>query len=63
MFSAPDAPNPQEVADAIAKLIDMPAGQRPRRTTVDRMGTGRGVEAINGVCAEVQTQVARMVGG
>ena len=28
VFSRPDAPNPQEVAEAIAELIDRPAGER-----------------------------------
>lgn len=35
----PDAPDPQEVADAIAALIDMPAGARPLRTVVGHIGT------------------------
>ena len=45
-FSAPDAPNPQEVADAIANLIDLPAGQRPLRTVVGTMMTA-GVRELN----------------
>jgi len=33
-----DVPNqPQDVADAIKKLIDTPAGERPLRVTVDKM--------------------------
>ena len=39
------AQNPQDVADAIANLIDTPAGQRQFRTAVDNMGMG---EPING---------------
>lgn len=34
------AQNPQIVADAIAKVITKPAGQRPMRTVVDNMGMG-----------------------
>ncbi len=41
------AQKPQNVADAIAKLVDMPAGQRPFRTVVDKMGMGDHVEGIN----------------
>ncbi|MFC4209869.1 SDR family NAD(P)-dependent oxidoreductase [Pedobacter petrophilus] len=39
-------PNPQDVADAIVKLITLPKGQRPLRTTVDS-ATGHIVEAAN----------------
>lgn len=45
-FSGPDAPDPQEVADAIADLIDLPAGERPLRTVVGRMATA-GVRELN----------------
>lgn len=41
------AQNPQNVADAIAKVIAMPAGQRPMRTIVDAMGMGDPVEGYN----------------
>ena len=39
-------PNPQDVADAIVKLINMPQGQRPLRTVVD-LTTGEFVKAAN----------------
>lgn len=39
-------PNPQEVADAIAKLIDSQKGKRALRTVVDPI-TGEFIEAIN----------------
>lgn len=45
-FSGPDAPDPQEVADAIAGLIDLPAGERPLRTVVGTMATA-GVRELN----------------
>ena len=45
-FSGPDAPDPQEVADVIAGLIEMPAGQRPLRTVVGTMATA-GVGDLN----------------
>jgi hypothetical protein len=39
-------PNPQLVADAIAGLIEMPAGKRPLRTVVDP-ATGKFSEIAN----------------
>lgn len=52
MLSGDGAPNPQQVADAIVRLIEAPAGTRPLRTVVD--AHPEGVEAINQVCAQVQ---------
>ncbi|MBT8292851.1 MAG: SDR family oxidoreductase, partial [Eudoraea sp.] len=34
------AQNPQDVADAVAELVDTPAGKRKFRTVVDKMGMG-----------------------
>ena len=45
-FSGPDAPDPQEVAEAIANLVDLPAGQRPLRTVVGSLVTA-GVQELN----------------
>lgn len=39
--------NPQNVADAISTLVNMPAGKRPLRTVVDSMGLGEPVKAYN----------------
>ncbi|QNL52164.1 SDR family oxidoreductase [Olivibacter sp. SDN3] len=39
-------PNPQDVADAVVNLINLPKGQRPLRTVVDP-STGEIVEAAN----------------
>lgn len=44
-------PNPQDVADAIVKLIDTPKGNRPLRTVVDPI-TGQYIEAANQAVAE-----------
>ncbi|MEM6965506.1 MAG: SDR family oxidoreductase [Bacteroidota bacterium] len=41
------AQNPQDVADAIAKVIGTPAGERPFRTVVDKMGMGAPIEPYN----------------
>ena len=52
--------NPQEIADAVLKIIETPAGERAVRY---RVGTGAGgVEAINEVCARVQTQLLEAFG-
>lgn len=39
--------NPQNVADAVVKVIESPAGQRPFRTVVDKMGMGNAIEPYN----------------
>lgn len=39
--------NPQDVADAIANLVNTPAGQRPVRTVVDKMGMGAHIDPYN----------------
>ncbi len=39
--------DPQNVADAIANLIDTPAGSRPMRTTVDNIGMGDHIAPYN----------------
>lgn len=39
-------PNPQQVADAVQHLIDLPKGSRPLRTVVDPL-TGHSVKAAN----------------
>lgn len=41
------AQDPQNVADAIVGLIETPAGQRPVRTVVDRMGMGDAIGPYN----------------
>ena len=41
------AQDPQNVADAITKLIATPSGERPMRTVVDNMGMGTHIEPYN----------------
>lgn len=53
MFEGPNVPDPQLVADAIDELIDTPVGQRPLRTVVAPLQS-QGIEAVNGVSAQVQ---------
>lgn len=45
-MAQPGGPNPQEIADAICHLIELPSGQRPLRTVVGDLVTA-GVEALN----------------
>ncbi len=47
------AQDPQNVADAIAKLISTPAGERPMRTVVDAMGMGTVIEPYNDQLAQI----------
>ncbi len=55
MATDPNAPNPQEVADAILRLVEMPAGKRPIRTIVDQPMRPL-VEEINRLTDQIQAQ-------
>lgn len=46
LFGSPQAPNPQDVADAILNLVKMPAGKRPMRVVVDNLSGGP-IKAMN----------------
>jgi NAD(P)-dependent dehydrogenase (short-subunit alcohol dehydrogenase family) len=48
--------DPQEIADAVVRVIETPAGQRKLRYRVPSTGVS-GVERINTLTDEVQTQV------
>lgn len=61
MFAAPDYPSPQEVADAIVALVELPLGTRPPRVVVDRL-TGAGVESLNAAHADVQRSAFAAIG-
>ena len=54
MFSSDKAPNPQEIADAVDRLMEMEPGSRPTRVVVDPMGGGEGPNAINKTTDEIQ---------
>jgi NAD(P)-dependent dehydrogenase (short-subunit alcohol dehydrogenase family) len=54
MFQAANAPNPQDVAEAIDKLVATPAGHRPDRVVV---GTPFGADGVNAAVAPIQQQV------
>ena len=59
MFSSPAAPDPHDVATAIAALIDRPRGERPARTVV---GQPFASEAVNTATAPVQRGVIESLG-
>ena len=59
MFSAPGAPDPHDVAKAVAKLIVTPKGDRPARTVV---GASYGVDTLNHATEPVQASVVEALG-
>ncbi|HWU86013.1 MAG TPA: SDR family oxidoreductase [Kofleriaceae bacterium] len=61
MFAVPNPPDPQEVADAIADLIETPAGKRPVRVVVDRFN-GQGPVALNEAHAGAQRGMLQGMG-
>lgn len=63
VLTQPGSPDPHDVADAVAKLVDTPAGQRPLRTVVGTL-TVAGVESLNQAYnASKQEMMAEMIGG
>ena len=58
-FRALDAPNPHDVAEAIASLVVQPKGRRPARTVV---GAAFGADAVNAQTAPVQAKVVEALG-
>jgi NADP-dependent 3-hydroxy acid dehydrogenase YdfG len=59
MFQAADAPNPHDVAAAIAKLVALPKGRRPARTVV---GNSFGADTVNEQTAPIQAHVIEALG-
>ncbi|WP_422048101.1 SDR family oxidoreductase [Shimia sp.] len=59
MLSGEQAPNPQDIADAVADLVVQPAGQRPARVVV---GNSFGAEAINTMTAPIQADTIKALG-
>ena len=59
MFSGSDAPNPQDVASAIAALIATPKGERAARTVV---GASYGADTVNAAAAPVQAYLIDALG-
>jgi NAD(P)-dependent dehydrogenase (short-subunit alcohol dehydrogenase family) len=61
MKTDPNAPNPQEVADALVTLVEAPAGQRPARVVVDATN-GPLVPQLNEAHAQAQRQLLQLMG-
>jgi NADP-dependent 3-hydroxy acid dehydrogenase YdfG len=61
MKASPNGANPQEVADAIVRLIETPAGQRPARVAVDASKSPL-VPRLNEAHAQVQRELLQMMG-
>ena len=57
LFSNGRSPDPQIVADEIVRIVELPSGQRPRRTVAD--GSDFGAEIINGAAEELRIRLAR----
>ena len=56
------AQNPQDVADAIAQVINTPAGERPFRTVVDKMGMGDHIKPYNESLSQITSGVYNAFG-
>jgi len=59
MFQGENAPNPHDVAEAVARLVEQPRGSRPARTVV---GQPFGVDTVNPQTAPIQAQVVEGLG-
>ncbi len=59
VLSAPDAPDPHDIAKAIAKLIVTPKGNRPPRTVV---GASYGADTVNEATEPVQASTVEALG-
>lgn len=53
MFQGPNAPDPQDVVDAIVRVVETEPGKRPLRVVVDKM-MGAMVEGVNNAHTELQ---------
>jgi NAD(P)-dependent dehydrogenase (short-subunit alcohol dehydrogenase family) len=54
LFKSENAPNPYDVAEAIARIVEQPNGSRPARMIV---GQSFGADVINAQAATIQAQV------
>ena len=59
LFQGENAPNPQDVATAIDKIVSAPAGSRPNRVVV---GLPFGSDAVNDAVAPIQDGVMESLG-
>ena len=59
MLSGPDAPDPHDIAEAIAQLIITPKGRRPARTVV---GASFGADTLNEATEPIQAGTVEALG-
>jgi NAD(P)-dependent dehydrogenase (short-subunit alcohol dehydrogenase family) len=59
LFRSAESPGTQEVADAILRLIELPAGQRPLRTVC---GLDYGANTLNAQAGPLQAEVLQALG-
>ncbi len=59
LFSGPDASDPHDIAEAVAKLIATPKGDRPARTVV---GASYGADTLNDATEPVQASTVEALG-
>jgi len=59
MLSGPEAPDPHDIAEAVATLIATPKGDRPARTVV---GASYGADIVNDATEPVQTSTVEAFG-
>ena len=58
-FAAPGAPDPHDIAETVAKLIDTPKGERPARTV---LGASYGADSLNDATHPVQASIVEALG-
>lgn len=59
LFQSEDSPNPHDVAEAIARIVEQPHGSRPARAVV---GQSFGTDVLNAQAAAVQAQLLEGLG-
>ncbi|MFM0625664.1 SDR family NAD(P)-dependent oxidoreductase [Paraburkholderia xenovorans] len=59
LFESDNAPNPHDVAEAIARIVEQPSGTRPAGLVV---GQSFGADAINAQAVSVQAQLMKDLG-
>ncbi|WJS05684.1 SDR family oxidoreductase [Roseibium aggregatum] len=59
MLSSENAPNPQDIADAVSSVVAQPSGARPARVVV---GASFGADAVNAATAPLQMEAVKALG-
>jgi NAD(P)-dependent dehydrogenase (short-subunit alcohol dehydrogenase family) len=62
MIHGANAPDPQAVADAVLRVVDLPSGTRPLRVVVDPLMGGAAPEAVNKTGTGVQADLFEAMG-